>query len=235
MLGADTGVVESGGDRVGLGGLPLVVLQDVAAAPCRTPTSPRQVSRRAGRCRPVAAGLDADRRPPRRRGTGEHADRVGAAADAGDDGVGQAPVCSRHWRGPRGRCTAGSRGRSSGTGAARRAADACSGCADVGHPVAHRLVDRVLEGARAGRHRHHLGAERPHPKTLSFCRRCPPRPCRRCTPGRVARAVAVATPCWPAPVSAMTRVLPIRRASRTWPSALLILWAPVWFRSSRLR
>ena len=47
--------------------------------------------------------------------------------------------------------------------------------------------------------------------------------------------VAVATPCWPAPVSAMMRVLPMRRASRTWPMQLLILWAPVWFSSSRFR
>ena len=50
-----------------------------------------------------------------------------------------------------------------------------------------------------------------------------------------AAAVAVATPCCPAPVSAMTRVLPIFFASRHWPRALLILWAPVWFRSSRFR
>ena len=50
-----------------------------------------------------------------------------------------------------------------------------------------------------------------------------------------AQAVAVATPCWPAPVSAMTRVLPSRRVSSAWPSALLILWAPVWARSSRFR
>ena len=46
---------------------------------------------------------------------------------------------------------------------------------------------------------------------------------------------AVATPCWPAPVSAMTRVFPIFFASSTWPSTLLILCAPVWFRSSRFR
>ena len=45
----------------------------------------------------------------------------------------------------------------------------------------------------------------------------------------------MATPCWPAPVSAMTRVLPSRRVSSAWPSALLILCAPVWARSSRLR
>ena len=35
---------------------------------------------------------------------------------------------------------------------------------DVGDPVAHRLVDRVLERRRAGRHRAHLGAQGPHPQ-----------------------------------------------------------------------
>ena len=50
-----------------------------------------------------------------------------------------------------------------------------------------------------------------------------------------AAAVAVATPCWPAPVSAMRRVLPIFLARRAWPRTLLILWAPVWLRSSLLR
>ena len=34
---------------------------------------------------------------------------------------------------------------------------------DVGDPVAHRLVDRVLERAGAGRDRDDLGAEQPHP------------------------------------------------------------------------
>jgi len=52
---------------------------------------------------------------------------------------------------------------------------------------------------------------------------------------RSAQAVAVATPCWPAPVSAMIRLFPRRRARRTCPTVLLILWAPVWARSSRLR
>ena len=39
----------------------------------------------------------------------------------------------------------------------------------------------------------------------------------------------------PTPVSAMIRVLPMRRARMIWPSTLLILCAPVWFSSSRLR
>ena len=44
----------------------------------------------------------------------------------------------------------------------------------------------------------------------------------------------MATPCWPAPVSAMTRFLPIRLVSRAWPSTLLILCEPVCAMSSRL-
>ena len=41
-----------------------------------------------------------------------------------------------------------------------------------------------------------------------------------------AAAVAAATPCWPAPVSATTRCLPMRLASSAWPSTLLILCEP---------
>ena len=52
--------------------------------------------------------------------------------------------------------------------------------------------------------------------------------------GVATATVAEATPCWPAPVSAMMRVLPIRFASMAWPMVLLILCAPVWLRSSRL-
>ena len=52
--------------------------------------------------------------------------------------------------------------------------------------------------------------------------------------GVAAATVAAATPCIPAPVSAITRGLPIRFASSAWPMQLLILCAPVWFRSSRL-
>ncbi len=48
-----------------------------------------------------------------------------------------------------------------------------------------------------------------------------------------AQAAAVATPCWPAPVSATMRFAPSFCASRPCPSALLILCAPVCARSSR--
>ena len=37
----------------------------------------------------------------------------------------------------------------------------------------------------------------------------------------IAATVAVATPCWPAPVSAMMRVLPMRLASSIWPDGVV--------------
>src|ERR1700722_15985604 len=49
----------------------------------------------------------------------------------------------------------------------------------------------------------------------------------------LAAAAALATPCCPAPVSAMMRLAPSRLASSVWPTALLILCAPVCARSSR--
>ena len=51
----------------------------------------------------------------------------------------------------------------------------------------------------------------------------------------VSDAVAVATPCCPAPVSAMMRFVPMRRATMIWPSTLLTLCEPVWLSSSRLK
>ena len=45
--------------------------------------------------------------------------------------------------------------------------------------------------------------------------------------GVATATVAVATPCMPAPVSAMTRGFFMRRASSDWPIVLLILCAPV--------
>ena len=50
-----------------------------------------------------------------------------------------------------------------------------------------------------------------------------------------AAAVAVATPCWPAPVSAITRVLAMRFVRSARPSTWFVLWAPPCSKSSRLR
>ena len=113
----------------------------------------------------VAAGLEADQ-PDALVGheRGEDADRVRAAADAGQDGVGQPALPLQHLLARlvadhplevadhrRERVRSGDRAEH----VVRRL--------DVGDPVAERLVDRVLQGAGAGRHRDDLGAEQPHP------------------------------------------------------------------------
>ena len=60
---------------------------------------------------------------------------------------------------------------------AHRRAEDVVGRLDVGDPVAHRLVDGVLERGGPGRHAAHLGAERPHPEHVRrLALGCPPRP-----------------------------------------------------------
>ena len=243
VLGADAGVVEAGRDRVRLDGLAVLVLQDVGAAR-RAARPARRREMRGGVLAgldALAAGLEADRARTAASSMNavEDADRVGAAADAGER--------RRRAGGRRARGTA-ARASTPMTavevadhlGERVRAGDRAEevvGVVDVGDPVAQRLVDRVLERRAAGVDGHDLGAEQPHPGDVErLALGVDLRPCRRRTRGRAARPRwRVATPCWPAPVSAMTRVLPIRLVSSAWPSTLLILCEPVWLRSSRLR
>ncbi len=42
------------------------------------------------------------------------------------------------------------------------------GVPDIGNPVAHRLVDSVLQGLAAGFHRYHRSAEEFHPVDVRF-------------------------------------------------------------------
>ena len=93
----------------------------------------------------------------------EQADRIAAAADAGGDRVRQAAVFGQHLRA---RLAA-----DHGVEVAHHAririragdgADDVEGVAHVGDPVAHRLVQRVLERRRTAGHRHHGRAEQLH-------------------------------------------------------------------------
>ena len=93
----------------------------------------------------------------------EQAHGVGAAADAGDQGIRQAALellqLLAHF-------VADDRLEVSHHGGigvrARRRADDIEGVLDVGHPVAQRLVHGVLQVPRAAFHRHHLGAQQFH-------------------------------------------------------------------------
>jgi len=99
-----------------------------------------------------------------------------------------------------------------------------------------RGVDRFLERLETVRHRHHGRAQEPHTADV-----------RRllldvdlahvdlALEAEVGGRGARVTPCWPAPVSAMTFFLPMHLASRPSPIQWFGLWAPVWLRSSRLR
>ena len=124
VLGPDARVVEPGRDRMRLDDLAVGVLQQVG----------ERAVQHAGLAlrerRAVLAELAARARPPRRRSArrpgapderGEHADRVRAAADAGERRRrDRRPSARRTARAPRRRSRAGSRAPAPGTGAARR-------------------------------------------------------------------------------------------------------------------
>ena len=165
VLGSDARVVQPCGDRVGLDGLAVLVLQDeglravqhagaTAFDGCRVP---RRVHAVAGRLDAVELDVGVVEEGV------EHADRVRAAADARHDGVRKATDLLQelrpglfadhllevaHHGGERMR----SRGR----------AEDVVGRLDRGDPVAVGVVDRVLEGARARADGDHLGAEQAH-------------------------------------------------------------------------
>ncbi|CAM5639734.1 hypothetical protein SAURM35S_06328 [Streptomyces aurantiogriseus] len=166
VLGADARVVQTGRDRVRLGDLPLVVLEDVG------PGAVQDAGVARGQGRRVLAGLDAvtrrlaaDEAHVRVRDEGvEEADGVGAAADAGDGGVGQP---ARALQDLAARLDADDAVEVADQGRegvrAGRGAEEVVRVVDVGDPVAERLVDRVLQRAAAGLHGDDLGAEHTHP------------------------------------------------------------------------
>ncbi len=171
VLGTDAGIVQAGGHRMGLDDLAVVVTDHVGAVAV-------QHARAAGGDRGgMAAGSDAlaggfgavDLHPRIVEEGMEQADGVAAAADAGADRVRQAAVVLEHLRA---RLAA-----DDGVEVAHHAririragngADDVEGVLHIGHPVAHRLVQRVLERGRAGGHRHHPGAEQLHPVNVDL-------------------------------------------------------------------
>ena len=100
VLRPDARVVEPGRDRVALLHLPVLVAEHVRARAVQHRDARRRRSRRACRVGAVAAGLDADQAHVVVAERVEQADRVRAAADAGDDGVRQ-PALALEQLGPR--------------------------------------------------------------------------------------------------------------------------------------
>ena len=166
VLRPDPGVVEPRGHRVGALDLSVRVLHEVGSIAVQDPGTPgaerRGVPARreavSGRFDPVQLDVRVVEKGV------EQPDRVGASADARDDRVGQPPgpledllarlapdhrvEVAHHLRirmGP-------------GDGA-----DDVVGIVDVRHPVAHGLVERILQGLRARGDGADLRAEKAHP------------------------------------------------------------------------
>ena len=186
---------------------------------------------------PVAAGVAADQ-PDLLVAEGvERPDRVGATAHARDHRVRQptdpgADLCSGLDADHPLKIAYHDRERVR----AHHRSDAVVRGVDGAHPVPECLVDRVLQGPAADRHRYDLRSEHPHPGHVQCLavgvllahvdhavqaeQRGGRRGCYAVLAG---------------PVSAITLVLPIRWVSSAWPRTLLILCEPVWAMSSRLR
>ena len=165
VLRPDSRIVEAGRDRMGVRDLPVLVLEEVGAVAMQH--ARRAAGERGGMLpalQPPPCRLHADDAHIRLIQEGmEQAYGVRAAADAGDHRVRQPPLgfhdlrahlvsdnaleVPHHLRIGRG---------------ARGGADDVEGVVDIGDPVAKRLVERVLQGARAAFDRPHLGAQQAH-------------------------------------------------------------------------
>ncbi len=171
VLGADARVVEAGGNRMRVGDLAVFVLQEEGAV------AVQHARGAAGHAGGVLAGVDAvagrfdadDLHALVIEERVEQADGVGAAADAGDQRVGQAAFLLHdllaHFVADH-RLEVADHGRvgvRAGGGA-----DQVEGVVDVRHPVAQRLVHGVLEGAGAGGDRDHRGAEQAHAEDVGL-------------------------------------------------------------------
>mmetsp|Transcript_21583 Transcript_21583/g.35860 ORF Transcript_21583/g.35860 Transcript_21583/m.35860 type:complete len:502 (-) Transcript_21583:691-2196(-) len=164
VLGPDARVVQAGGDGVRLRDLPVLVLQQVRAGPVQHPGLPLGQGGGGLAARALAPGLDAhDLHVLVLQEGVEHADGVAAAAHAGDDVVRQlAGLLDDLAAG----LAADDRLEVADDGRERvrpdGGADEVVRVADVGHPVAHGLVDGVLQRAAARLHGHHLGPQHLH-------------------------------------------------------------------------
>ena len=166
MLGADTGVIQPGRNGMSLDDLTVRILHQIGAV------AVQHTHRTVGgqRCSmlpadyAVPARLHADQLHAGHVDVGiEHTHRVGAAADTGDHHIRLATCQFRHLHHTfladdgieiahhhRIRMRPGHR------------ADDVKRIFDVGHPVAHRFVERVLECPGTALHRHHGRAEQLH-------------------------------------------------------------------------
>ena len=147
VLGTHAGIIETGGNRVRLDDLAVLILQQIGAVAVQH-AGLAGAQRRGvlAALQPVARGLDADQAHRLFGNVGiENADGVGAAADARQHGIGMA---SGHLQHLLARLAADHRLEVAHHHRIRMRAgyraDDVKRVLDVGHPVAHRFVERVL-------------------------------------------------------------------------------------------
>mmetsp|Transcript_6582 Transcript_6582/g.15700 ORF Transcript_6582/g.15700 Transcript_6582/m.15700 type:complete len:599 (-) Transcript_6582:87-1883(-) len=184
VLRPHPGVVQPGRNGVGLHDLPVIILQQVGHRPVQHPLGPGRegggvlrgpCAVRAGRAG-VTTGLHANNlhvliiQEIR-----EHPDSIASSPHTRHQHVRQAPgpvgepLLVQHL-GPRLPADHGLEilhdgGEGVGT---HGAADDVVGGNDVGHPVAHGLIDGILQGLRPALHRHHLGPQHLHPEHVQL-------------------------------------------------------------------
>ena len=164
VLGADAGVVEPGGDRMCVRDLAVVLGEDRRAGAVQDSWRPEPSDAAPAASTPTSA-------PPRRDEPVEDPDRVRAAADARDHGIGQPSLGAEHLPA---RLAADDRlkfGDHSGYGAGPKHAPTGSVSSRVRDPVADRFAGRVLQRPRPEVHPPHLRAEQAHALTFGSCRR----------------------------------------------------------------
>lgn len=165
QLRADTGVIETGRDGVGVGDLAVLVLQDVGTDTVQdTLAASSEGGTVAGSVNTVTTGLNTKELDAGVVGEGvEHADGIATTTNAGDDGIGELAALLQHLL--LGLVTDdGLEGADNGGEGVRAdsGADDVVGIGEVDDPVTESLVDGVAEGAAAGLDGDDLGAEKLH-------------------------------------------------------------------------
>ena len=165
VFGANPGIIEAGRNRMRFGDLAVVVAQHVRAVAMQhaRPTSrERRGMMPAGKTLAGCLGAD-DAHLGVIQERVEQADRVGAAADAsGQQHPAGDHIAPASARAPRARRRVEIAHHQRIRMRPGHRADDVERVGDVRDPVAHRLVQRILQRLRAGCHRHHFGTEQFH-------------------------------------------------------------------------
>ena len=239
VLRPDAGVVQAGGDGVDRGDLPVRVLTEVGLHAVED----AQLSGGDGgggvrRVRPAPRRLTADEADGGIRDeVVEGADGVGAAAHTGQHRVGELPLLLQQLRPDLPGDDRLEVPHHGGEGVGPHdGAQTVVGVVDPPGPLSEGGGAGVLQGAGPLGDRDHLRPQKAHPVDVEGLTDGILLPHKdHALHAEQGGGGGGGHPVLPGPGFSNETALTIFLASKAWPSTLLILWAPVWFRSSRLR